>query len=54
MKEKSKCDSISDRIKSCNGEDKKKELELCEELVRTNRILKYFQSKLDSCEEVSK
>ena len=54
IKEKSKCDSISESIKSCNGDDKEKEIELCEEIVRTKGILKYFQSKLASCEEVSK
>ena len=41
-------------IKSCNGEDKEKEIELHEDLVRTKGILKYFQSKLASCEEVCK
>ena len=51
IREKSKCDSISESIKSCNGEDKEKEIELCEEIVRTKGILKYFQSKLASCEE---
>ena len=55
MKGKSKCDNIAKRIDSCNGQDKKKEVaELHDELVRSKGTLKYFQSKLASCEEVSK
>ena len=41
-------------VRVAMGEDKEKEIELCKEIVRTEGILKYFQSKLASCEEVSK
>ena len=52
---KSKCDNIAERIDSCNGQDKKKEVaDLCDELVRSKGTLKYFQSKLARCEEESK
>ena len=54
IKQKSKCESLTESINTCKGEDKGKEIELCEEIVRTKGILKYFQSKLASCEEVSK
>ena len=53
---KSKCNNIAERIDSCNGQDKKKEVaELCDELVRSKgTLIKYFQSTLACCEEESK